>query len=334
MSSKGADERVDRAPIADFSKLKLRSISERASLVDLDRMASLERYAQSGSLLDLFPDSLKARDLRDLIAALSRARAKKARILWGIGAHPIKVGLAPILIKMIEEGYIGAIALNGATALHDLEIAYHGATSEDVAAEIESGRFGMARESSAHYNSALIRHRAIGAGAALGRYINEEKFKWRALSILAAADRLKVPATIHIALGTDVAHLCEEADGATLGEATFHDFKKLTPIVSEVETGEGIYLNLGSAVILPEIFLKALSAARNLRRARGSAGKFMTVNLDMIQSYRPTVNVVSRPTAGSSARGIALTGHHEIMIPLIYHLLQDFERAGGEKSRC
>lgn len=301
---------------ADFSRISTYSIRERKSLVTLGDLADLEKYRASGKFSDLLPPTLKAADLLELAGAISAANKAGKPVVAAMGAHVIKVGLSPLMIDMMERGIIDAVALNGAGAVHDMELAFHGATSEDVASEIREGRFGMVEETAAHINGALEKFPEAGMGAALGRYIVEEKMKNADVSILAAARRLGAPATVHAAIGTDIVHIHPSMDGEATGRATMADFLLFTGVVGKLGGG-GVYVNIGSSVLLPEVFIKALSAARNLG---ADVTGFTAANLDMIQSYRPNVNVVSRPIQGAG-RGISLTGHHEIMIPLLYHLL-------------
>lgn len=306
----------------DFSRIKTYSIKERKSLVRLSQLADLKGYGETGRLESLLPRVLKADSLREVVAALRSARDEGSPAVLAMGAHVIKVGLSPIIINLMERGFIGAVAMNGAGAVHDLELAFHGETSEDVAAEIKEGRFGMVEETAAHFNGAISRHASdgVGLGAALGKYINEEKMPNAAVSILAAGARLGIPVTVHVAIGTDIVHIHPSTDGAATGRATFDDFRIFTGVVSKLGGG-GVYMNVGSAVLMPEVFIKALSAARNLS---ADVTGFTTVNMDMIQHYRPSVNVVNRPIQGAG-RGISITGHHEIMIPLIYYMLTEGE---------
>jgi hypothetical protein len=308
---------VYRFAPADFSKIESYPIAERKSMVVTDMFVDLARYEATGKLSDLMPSLLKADDLRNVVAAVRAAKAAGKPVVLGMGAHVVKVGLAPILIDMMARGWIDALAMNGACGVHDLEIAFHGETSEIVAVEIKEGRFGMVEETAAHFNGALDRYPEAGAGEALGRYILDENFPNAHLSIIAQAAAMNVPVTLHVAVGCDIVHIHPNASGEATGRATMADFRLFTGVVSALGGG-GVYLNVGSAVILPEIFIKALSAARNLG---ADVTGFTTVNFDMIQSYRPGVNVVNRPIQGAGA-GYALTGHHEIMIPLLYHLLR------------
>ena len=304
--------------LADLSKLKTYSIEERKSLVNMGMLSDVSAYKKSGKFMDILPQALKAESLKNVVSAIRSAKQNKKPVMVGMGAHVIKVGLAPVVIDLMERGFIDAIALNGAGAVHDLEMAFHGETSEAVATEIKEGRFGTVDETATHLNGALKKYATgdVGMGEAIGRYITDENMPNSGISILAAGWRMKKPVTVHSAIGTDIVHIHPTMDGEITGRATLNDFKLFTGVVSKLGGG-GVYLNIGSAVLLPEVFIKSLSAARNLG---ADVSGFTTVNLDMIQHYRPAVNVVNRPIQGAG-KGISITGHHEIMIPLIYHLL-------------
>ena len=224
-------------------------------------------------------------------------------------------GLAPILIDLMRRGFITAIALNGSCVIHDFEIAVAGWTSEDVDAALGDGQFGMAEETGRLLNEAIKRGAAdgIGLGESVGRMLTELQPQYAEYSLLHAAYQLRVPVTVHVTLGTDIIHIHPQADGAALGATSYHDFKLITSIVKELDGG-GIYLNVGSAVTLPEVFLKAVTVVRNLGH---SLQDFSTVNLDFIQHYRPQTNVVRRPVADGAGRGYSLTSHHELTIPLL-----------------
>ena len=307
---------------ADFGEITSYQIGKRKSLVTTAMFTDLDRYRTSGAIIDLFPSTLKANDLKSVVTAILEAKANGKPVVIGMGAHLIKCGLSPIIIDLMERGIVDAIAMNGACAVHDMEIAFHGETSEDVAVEIEEGRFGMVEETALHINAALERFAEddTGMGEALGRYIRDVKMKNSRLSLISRGVGLSIPITLHVAIGTDIVHLHPSFDGAVTGRATMNDFKLFTGVVANLGGG-GVYLNIGSAVLLPEIFIKALSAARNLG---ADVSGFTTVNMDMLQHYRPNVNVVNRPIKGDGA-GYALTGHHEIMVPLLYHLLTNPE---------
>ena len=287
------------------------------------------RGGSLASFIASLPKVLAGDTLRELRDAIVRARDKRRPIVWGLGAHVIKVGLSPVLIDLMPRGFVTGIALNGAGIVHDFELAVSGATSEDVQAGLGQGEFGMARETGAELGRALVEgdRDGLGLGASVGRYLSERRprARYRELSLLAAAWRLGLPATVHVAIGTDIVHVHPACDPAALGRATHLDFRLLAAEVARLGGG-GVYLNVGSAVVLPEVFLKALTLARNLgHRVTG----FSTANLDFIQSYRPGVNVVERPVAGHG-RGFRLTGHHEILVPMVAAAL--VEKAGGRKG--
>src|SRR5215471_4956779 len=262
------------------------------------------------------PRILAAENLRLLIRAILYARASNRAIIWGLGGHVIKVGLGPLIADLMDHGLVTGIAMNGSAAIHDFEIAYRGATSEEVEEQIDSGRFGMARETGELMNSAIneAELQEIGMGESLGCFINRNTppFEFEGLSILSRAQRKNVPVTVHVAVGTDIIHIHPAASGAKLGAATYRDFRLLCTMTQGLNGG-GVYFNVGSAVILPEVFLKAVSVVRNLGHR---LEEFTTANLDFIQHYRPTQNVLKRPTQ-NSGQSIAITGHHEIMVPLI-----------------
>jgi len=303
----------------------LRSRPSKVTVADFAKVsppgATIRRWIQN------LPQILAGRDFRALVAALERARQKGRPIIWGLGGHVIKCGLSPILIDLMKRGYVTALAINGAALIHDFEIALVGATSEDVPAALGRGRFGMAEESGRLINEAIAQGDAegLGIGEAVGRFV----FKYRGArlrrwSLLAAAYRQRVPVTVHVAIGTDIIHNHPAVEPRALGAASHRDFRLLATLVKNMDGG-GVYLNVGSAVILPEVFLKCVSLAANLGRApRG----ITTVNLDFIQHYRPLQNVVLRPTATArgTSHGYALTGHHELMIPLLAAALAERKR--------
>jgi hypothetical protein len=309
----------------DSSKIRSRSIQGRATKVSVEQFGKV--YQKDSGLsgwIQSLPKILAGSGFRRVVEALVSARSLKRPIIWGLGAHVIKCGLNPVLIDLMERGFVTALALNGAGAIHDFEIALAGSTSEDVESELETGDFGMSRETAEWMNEAIAQGvgRGNGLGEAIGSYLDENsnRFPFVSLSLLAAAFHRKVPVTLHVAIGTDTIHIHPSADGSLLGKGSLHDFRLLTSVVRDLNDG-GVYLNCGSAVILPEVFLKAVSLVRNL----GSPlGKFTTVNLDFLQHYRPHHNVVKRPTRGSG-QGIELTGHHELMIPLLAAALIESE---------
>jgi hypothetical protein len=299
----------------DFSKVKTYSVTKRFSKVESSLLGKkLHKGARVRSLIQGLPNILAAQDLKAIARKIAHAHGANRTVLLGMGAHPIKVGLSPLVIDFMERGIIDAVALNGAGVIHDFELAFAGQTSEDVAASLQDGSFGMAEETGAFINQAVTEgsNKELGIGAAVGRAINQQKLPHRRLSILAAGDRLGLPITCHIAIGTDIIHMHPKADGKALGDCSLRDFRTLASIVATLEGG--VYLNFGSAVVLPEVFLKAISLARNLGHAVQS---LTTVNLDFLPHYRPLTNVVSRPTL-QSGKGYHLTGHMEIMVPLLF----------------
>jgi hypothetical protein len=260
------------------------------------------------------PRILAAESFRAVIAALESARARKRAILWGLGGHVIKTGLAPVLIDLMQRGFATGFTMNGAAAIHDFEIALAGCTSEDVEAVLPDGSFGSAEETGREMNRAITAADGIGMGEALGAALQTlAKPEFASRSLLYEAWRARAPVTVHVALGTDTPHTHPACDGAAVGRASHHDFRLFCSLLRGLDDG-GVYLNVGSAVVLPEVFLKAVSAARNLGHPLRD---FTTVNFDFLQHYRPRANVVERPHAQSGGHGYNITGHHEIMIPLL-----------------
>ena len=301
----------------ETDSLRTRSLKGRPSKVDLAAFARAYRKGEGlqgwmGSL----PRILAGTDFRDAVDALERARRKGRAMVWGLGGHVVKCGLNAVIIDLMQRGFVSALALNGATAIHDFEIALAGATSEEVERDLAEGDFGVSEETGREMNAAVARgaREDKGIGQALGEWILERPadFPHAGHSLLACALQRKVPVTVHVALGTDTTHYHPSADGEALGRGSMQDFRLLASIARDLHDG-GVYLNCGSAVILPEVFLKAVNLVRNLGHPLEA---FTTVNLDFLQHYRPTRNVVQRPTLGSG-KGIALTGHHELMIPLL-----------------
>jgi hypothetical protein len=299
-------------------------LASRKSKVSLQDFAKPPaNNASLAKFLDSLPYILAAQDLRHLLAAIHRARKQRKVILWGIGGHVIKVGLGPVLIDLMRRGFISGIAMNGAALIHDFEIALAGNTSEDVEASLGSGQFGMAEETGEYINemAKLAARIRIGYGEAAGQFLNSGILEVRHAnsSVLVAAYKCRIPVTIHLAIGTDIPHMHPAADGAALGLATHYDFRLFCSLVKQMHPG-GIYLNWGSAVLLPEVFLKAVSVVRNLGVP---LRPITTANFDFIQHYRALQNVVKRPTAsprgsrGPESRGYAITGHHEILMPLV-----------------
>jgi hypothetical protein len=263
--------------------------------------------------VDALPQVLAAADFRAVVGAMRSARADDRGIVWGLGAHVIKTGLAPILIDLMERGFVSAVAMNGAGLIHDFEVALSGATSEDVDAVLGQGRFGMADETGRLLNGAIVEgaREGQGLGQAVCAYLEQARPHFGRLSVLCAAARLQVPVTVHVGIGTDIIHMHADASGDAIGATSLRDFRYLTSSVARLEGG--VYLNWGSAVILPEVFLKAVSLVRN----HGiSLDGLTTVNFDFVRMYRPETNVVRRPVAGIG-RGYSITGHHELLLPLL-----------------
>ena len=297
----------------DTSGIKTYSIKGRESKVRTSDFAKPHRKgAGFKDFVSSLPNILASRHFKDVVAAVVQARKDKRPVMLGMGAHAIKVGLNPVIIDLMERGIITSLSLNGAGIIHDFELALVGRTSEDVDKEILSGAFGMAEETGSMLNKAINAAGADeGIGAAIGRMIQDGDFPYKDISLLAAGRRLDVPVTVHVAIGTDIIHMHPSFNGRATGEAAHRDFLAFCSLVSGIEGG--VYVNLGSAVLLPEIFLKAVTLCRNLGH---SLHHFTTVNMDFVQHYRPNTNVVRRPTQ-DGGRGFALTGHHEIMLPLL-----------------
>ncbi|MBI4483791.1 MAG: hypothetical protein HY652_13000 [Acidobacteria bacterium] len=298
----------------DFSQIRTYPLKSRRSKVSVKDFARPAPEGAFPGLLDAFPDILAGSDLKAAVEALRSAREKKRAILWGLGGHVVKVGLAPILIHLMRRDYATGFALNGSGIIHDFEIALVGSTSEDVEAELPSGNFGMAEETGTLLNQAINEgaREDLGIGEAVGRALDRTSPPFAGLSLLAQTYKETVPVTVHIALGTDIIHYSPHASGEALGKAGHRDFRLFTALVEGLNEG-GVYLNVGSAVILPEVFLKAVTVLRSSGRR---LEHFTTVNMDFLRLYRPEQNVVKRPTQGTG-RGIHLTGHHEIMLPLL-----------------
>lgn len=313
--------------LSDVRTYPLKSRRSKAQASDFARPV-----APAASIADFvaaLPNMLAAADFRAVVAAIADAKRNDGGIVWGIGAHVIKTGLAPVLIDLMERGFVSAIATNGAAVIHDFEVALVGATSEDVDEALGPGRFGMADETGRLLNGAIADGVAagLGIGQAVSRYLADREPQHARSSVLAAAARLGIPVTVHVAIGTDIIHMHPAASGAALGEGSLRDFRYFVSNVARLE--RGVYLNCGSAVILPEVFLKAVALARN--RGLALAG-LTTVNLDFVRHYRPQTNVVTRPTAGGG-RGYSIVGHHEIMIPLLAAALVAAEGGGkGEEK--
>ena len=325
------------APLS-LERIRTYPLAKRKSKVTVkDFGRPLRRGASLAEFLDSLPRLLAADDLRAVLAAILRARARRKAVLWGLGGHVIKVGLGPVLIDLIRRGFVSGIAMNGAALVHDFEIALVGNTSEDVEAVLGRGEFGMAEETGLYLNEIAVgaERSHIGLGEAAGKLLSSGRLraKYSAASVLVAAYRARVPVTVHVAIGTDIPHMHRSADGAALGAATHHDFRLFCALVKQMHP-RGVYLNWGSAVVLPEVFLKAVSVVRNLGVP---LRPITTANFDFIQHYRPQQNVVKRPTlpvrgaARSGSRGYALTGHHEILLPLVAAAL--VERGPRKRAR-
>jgi hypothetical protein len=298
----------------DVSGIHTYPLNSRKSKVSAQDFArAVERGASFKTWLDSLPAVLGAADIRRAAAAIVTAKRRNAGVIWGIGAHVIKTGLSPVLIDLMKRGFVSALAMNGAGIIHDFEVALSGATSEDVDEALGPGRFGMAEETGRLLNEAIRVARAAnkGFGQGVATFLTERQPKYGSQSLAIAAHALGIPLTVHVAVGTDITHMHPAASGADIGETSLRDFRYFTACVARL-TG-GVYLNCGSAVILPEVFLKAVALARN----QGAPLEGLTtVNIDFVRLYRPQTNVVTRPVAGIGT-GISLVGHHEILIPLI-----------------
>ncbi len=321
---------------ADFSRLKTVPIAQRHNKVEPSLVAHPPGADTTFSAFwESLPDVLAARDLRYVADQIVRATGRRAVVAM-LGGHVIKVGLGPLLVALIERGVITHVAMNGSAAIHDFELAAFGGTSEDVAAGLGDGTFGMAEETGREMNAALTAGAAAqrGAGEALAEYLRARPaLPGRSVSILLACAEHGVPVTVHTTLGAEITHQHPTADGAAIGATSHRDFKRLAATLPDLHDG-GVVLNLGSAVVMPEVFLKALTIARNLQGGKPTG--FTACDCDMLRHYRPRVNVVERPTVGGG-RGIQLTGHHEILLPLlcwrVLSLLQASGRTTGSPSR-
>jgi hypothetical protein len=308
-----------------FEGLKTVPIDARGGKVRVEDFAKpYQKGAGMEAWLEGLPRILAADSLRGVVEALRKARRDKRAILWGMGGHVIKCGLADVLLDLMRRGWVTAFVMNGAASIHDFEIAIAGQTSEDVEAVLPDGRFGAAEETGREMNFAIAdgNREGLGMGEALGKRLETlARPEFAPHSVLVGAYQSSIPVTVHVAVGTDTPHTHPAADAAAIGAATHRDFRLLCSLVRGLDQG-GVYLNVGSAVVLPEVFLKAVSVVRNL--GNPLAG-FTTVNFDFLQHYRPKVNVVERPHARSGGRGFALTGHHELMVPLLAAILAGFD---------
>jgi hypothetical protein len=309
---------LEPADIQALQQVRTFSIQERPHKVSVGDFVDLQAWQAQGTLRSLLPRVLKGQDLPALVDGFVAAQRRGRAVIMALGAHVIKCGLSPLLIDMMRRGWLSGLVLNGAGMIHDLEVALVGATSEDVAAHLGTGRFGMVHETPCLINEAIQQYSnsQVGLGTAIGRALAEGAYAYKEYSLLAVAYLHQVPVTVHVAIGADTIHMHPSTNGALLGQATYTDFQRLTLLLRRLHDG-GCYWNVGSAVILPEVFLKALTLCRNLGHR---VENFITVNLDMLQHYRTEYNVVRRPTQ-DGGQGYSLTGHHEIMLPLLYTMI-------------
>lgn len=301
----------------EWHKVKTYPLSKRLCKVDVKSFAKvLPKGVNTKKFLDSLPDILSGKNFKDLVKYIVLAKKRNKPVIFMHGAHLIKCGLAPLVIDLIKRGYFTMIASNGASVIHDFEIAYQGKTSEDVAASLKAGEFGMAKETAEILNTTISKaaKNDAGIGESVGKYIWQNKLPYRNYSIIGAAWNLSVPVTIHVAIGTDIIYQHPSCDGAAWGKTSYTDFTKFVNTTKKLGNG-GVVLNFGSAVILPEVFLKALNLARNMGYP---VTNFVTADFDMINHYRPRVNVVNRPTDG---KGYTFIGYHEIMLPLLHRAL-------------
>jgi hypothetical protein len=307
----------------DLSSVRTYPLASRDSKARAENFGRpVERGGSFKAWFESLPAMLGAEDLRRVVAAIVGAKRRDGGIIWGLGAHVIKTGVSPVLIDLMQRGFVSALALNGAGIIHDFEIALSGATSEDVDESLGPGRFGMAEETGVRLNDAIRSgvDRGRGLGQSVGEYLAGCNPAHGDRSLALAAHRLGIPVTVHVAIGTDVIHMHPAASGAAIGEGSLRDFRFFTSCVARLKGG--VYLNCGSAVVLPEVFLKAIALARN----KGAALEGLTtVNIDFLRMYRPQTNVVTRPVAGTGGQGISLVGHHEVLIPLLAAALIESE---------
>ncbi len=303
-------------PKLNLARLRTYPLRTRHSKVSMkDSAAPWRRGGSFQKFLQTLPDILVGQTFKAVVSAIVAARQRGKPVILGMGAHPTKVGLNPILVDLMRKEIITAVAVNGAVVIHDFELAYQGHTSEEVETEIDSGRFGMAEDTGRILNEAMLKgwQKGLGLGEAVGRYLisHPKLFPYRRSSLLATGARLGIPVTVHVAIGTDIIHMHPSANGEAIGGGSMVDFRKLTAIVSRMEGG--VYINLGSAVFLPEVFLKTVTLGRNLGHA---LKRITTVNMDFLPHYRPLTNVVKRPTQ-KGGKGYTLIGHHELMVPML-----------------
>lgn len=308
----------------DLSRIKTIPFSTRKSKTRVKDFAKpLSKKKSVKEFLDCLPKYLIANDLKVLVNAIFQARIKKKPIIFMFGAHIVKLGLSPVIIDLMRNRFISLLSTNGAGAIHDFEIGVWGKTSEEVETGLKKGSFGMSEETSRLFNqiSEFAASSGQGLGEKIGEFLLKNKVRFGRYSLLENAYRLRIPVTVHVGIGTDIVHQSPHFEPASTGEATFTDFKIFTHEVSKLNNG-GIVLHFGSAVILPEVFLKALSVARNIK---GKVENFTTANFDMVQHYRPKMNLVLRPTQGKG-KGYSFIGHHEIMLPLLAWALKDMKK--------
>jgi len=306
---------------ADLSRVNRYSVKKRENKTEVKAFARpMKASASAITLLESLPRFLKAADLREFMNLVLAARKQDKPFHLLLGAHTIKVGLSPLLIDLMEEELVTGFSFNGAGLIHDLELAFFGGTSEDVQSGLSDGSFGMVRETGELYVELAFDHK-IGLGEACGQYINQKKAPHRKQSIFSAAERLGLPATVHVGIGTDIVSQHPDFDAAKVGEASHLDFRILAAICADIDKG-GVAANIGSAVILPEVFLKALTVARNLN---GGKSRLTTANFDMLEHYRPHMNIVTRPTF-NAGKGFTFVGHHELFIPLLAWSLKSLAR--------
>ncbi|TAM59264.1 hypothetical protein EPN52_08265 [bacterium] len=299
----------------DFSGIAVTDLEERPSKVSRDDVArTVGADASFSEWWEALPNFLGATALKELAARTVQALERERPVLLGMGGHVVKVGLAPLVCDLVRSGYISAICTNGSVTIHDVELALVGKTSEDVDVALQDGSFGMSGQTAAALLECVARRGAqVGLGRALGEMLLERNAPYASTSVLATCAAMNVPCTVHVAIGTDIVHMHPQADGAAIGAATHYDFRLLCGVVAELLDG-GVYLNFGSAVMLPEVFLKAISVARNM----GYHGDCTTADFDFIRQYRAATNVVRRPHLGTNGKGYSLTGHHELMFPLFW----------------
>lgn len=316
----------DKRDLERLAHVRTYSIHDRAHKVNVRQFAVAAERRTSAPLIDLFPRILAGESIRAVVASFAAAKRTERARLFALGGHVVKCGGGALVIDLMRRGLLTGLAVNGAVAIHDLELAMIGETSEDVAATLPSGAFGMVEETPARLHAALRAHGAseVGFGAALARELETGDYPFREHSILAACHRYGVPVTVHVALGTDTVHMHPSCNPALVGQATYRDFQTLTLLLRGLHDG-GTYWNIGSAVVLPEIFLKALALCRNVG---WEVERFTTVNLDMAPSHRARENVGARATGQS----YSLTGHHELMLPLLHALLLEALGPGGSDA--